>query len=162
MTDTATLELLEARARIADLVHRYAQIIRTGDVERCPELFTADAVFEIREMTPGDAASVSTRARLAGRDAILQYVSKSASGGSVCPLIHNLLIEVQGTSATSTAVMAAVTWADGRILYGEYRDSFRRDDVWRFSGRVFTIYTATRAPAAAQGSANAATRTEAR
>jgi ketosteroid isomerase-like protein len=144
-SDAATLEVLAARAEIADLVHRYARIIRTGDIEECPALFTPDATFEVREMTPGDPSSAVTRAKLEGREAILEYVRKSAAGATVCPLIHNLLIDVEGNSATSNAVMTAHVWSSGQTLIGEYRDRFCKDDAWRFTARIYTILRPQRA-----------------
>jgi len=141
MIDSATIELLAARAHIADVVHRYAQIIRTGNIAECTTLFTPDATFEVREATPGDASSLRTRSKVSGHDAILEYVGKSAAAASVCPLIHNLLIDVNGSEATSSALMTAVMLNTGQTLLGEYHDTFRNaGGAWRFSARVYTIF----------------------
>lgn len=133
-------ELLLARAAIADLVHTYALHVRTGNGSRCADLFTDDAFFEIREafVSNGDAARV--RARLEGKEAIASYVSRTATPEArVCPFIYNLLIDVHGRNATSNCLMTTLVWSSGHQLVGEYRDSFRFDDRWRFSSRVFTI-----------------------
>jgi hypothetical protein len=49
VTDTEHVDL-QARARITDLIYRYAQNIRTGSSEACAGLFTEDATFEVREV----------------------------------------------------------------------------------------------------------------
>jgi hypothetical protein len=133
---------LQARAHITDLVYRYAQIIRNGNVEACATLFTAEATFEVREAIAGNPDSVRTRSKLAGRDAIVKYVRQSASSGSVCPLIHNLLIHIEGQGATSNSVMTAMIWASGKTMIGEYHDVFMYEDAWRFASRTYTILRA--------------------
>lgn len=133
-------ELLLARAAIADLVHTYALNIRNAKGTECVKLFTEDAVFEVREARADGTGETRTRARLTGHDAISNYVARTAAPESrVCPLIHNLLIEVNGREATSTSVMTSVVWSSGKQLIGEYRDSYRYDTTWRFTSRVFTI-----------------------
>lgn len=133
-------DFLLARAAIADLVHSYALNIRTGNGADCAKLFTEDAVFEVREAPPGNSAAGRTRSRLEGRDAIAVYVARTANPEArVCPLIHNLLIDVRGSEATSTCVMTSIVWSSGRQLVGEYRDSFCYEDEWRFTSRIFTI-----------------------
>lgn len=133
-------DLLLARAAIADLVHTYALNVRTGNGADCAALFTDDAVFEVREAPPSNPAAGRSRSRLEGRAAIAAYVARTASPENrVCPLIHNLLIDVRGNEATSTCVMISVVWSSGRQLIGEYHDSYNFEKEWRFSSRVFTI-----------------------
>ena len=137
------LEWLEARAFIADLVHRYARCVRTGDTADCVNLFAEDATFEVREQIAGDAKSAKTRSRLESRAAIVEYLSHgSASGGSVCPVISNLLIEVSGKRASSNCVMTAIVWGNPNSVLGEYHDTYRLEDGWRFESRVYTILRA--------------------
>lgn len=124
---------------IADLVHGYARNIREGRGADCLTLFTRDAVFEVRDAPLGSAEAPRTRARLEGHDAILAYLTNSASAETrVCPMIHNLLIEVNGPEAKSNSVMRAIV-STGQGLFGEYHDGFRYEDRWLFSSRVFTI-----------------------
>lgn len=142
-SDIGRIELLEARARIEDLVHRYARCVRTGNAEDCVNLFTEEATFEVREVNPGDPNSVRTRSTLQGRDAIVNYLNHGgAAGGSVCPLISNLLVQVTGHEATSNCVMTAVVWASGQSIIGEYQDTYRYDSDWRFASRIYTIFRA--------------------
>jgi SnoaL-like domain len=142
MSEAATIELLAARAQISDVVYRYAQFIRSGRVDDCMKLFTADATFEVRQAVPGDASSVRTRTKASGHAAILSLISQSAAAAGVCPLIHNLLIDVNGSEATSSSVMTASVWSSGQTIVGEYQDSFRREGEWRFSARIYTIFRA--------------------
>jgi hypothetical protein len=143
MNDIARIEVLEARARITDVVYGYAQGVRTGNFANCISLFTVNATFEVREAVPSETDSVRTRATLKGRGDILQYLNQAAAtSGGVCPLISNLIVNVQGRQATSNCVMAATVWASGKIVMGEYHDSFQHDDEWRFTSRIYTIFRA--------------------
>jgi SnoaL-like domain len=142
MTDASTVELLAARAHISDVVYRYAFFIRNGDIDACMKLFTTDATFEVRQAIAGDPSSLCTRSKASGHEAILKFVSQSAATAGVCPLIHNLLIDVNGRQATSSAVMTAVMLSGGQTVIGEYQDTFRLEDEWRFSSRVYTIFRA--------------------
>ena len=139
--EIARIERLEARAAIADLVYEYALNIRSGKGAECVKLFTEDAVFEVREAPLGRANAARTRAKLAGHEAISIYLARSASSESetrVCPMIHNLLIRVDGSHAESSCAMTAQV-SNGQTLLGEYQDRYRYEEGWRFSSRVFTI-----------------------
>jgi hypothetical protein len=137
--ETARIELLEARAAIADLVYSYALNIRAGNGADCVKFFTEDAVFEVREAFLGGRGIERTRAKLAGHVAILAYVARSAASETrVCPMINNLIIHVSGQEAKSNCVMMAFV-SNGQRLIGEYQDSYRYESSWRFSSRVFTI-----------------------
>lgn len=127
---------------IANVIHRYAYYIRTRQAIRVAELFTKDAVFEIRSVAPLDPNNVQVRRTLAGRQAIVDYVTKAEEQGiCISPLIFNLLVEINGNTATSNAVMESRTWPAGHEVIGEYDDCFRHEDEWRFQSRVFTIFT---------------------
>ncbi|HEX7820055.1 MAG TPA: nuclear transport factor 2 family protein [Sphingobium sp.] len=96
-TDTGTdtgnmverIRILEARAAIADLVHRYALNIRNRLPEACGALFTDDGVFEIRDADPAGEPGFTTRAHSIGREAVMGYVLGSTrSGFHVFPMIR--------------------------------------------------------------------------
>jgi hypothetical protein len=133
------IALLEARAAIADVVHGYAFNIRSGNAGACEQLFTEDAVFEVRERT-GGAGITQTRSKLSGRTAITAYLTDGAASQiRLVPLIQNLIVRVNGRQATGTSAMIAFVLPNGKGILGEYEDSFRHDDVWRFSSRIYTI-----------------------
>ena len=133
------IQLLESRAAIADLVHGYALNVRTGKPGDCAEMFTKEATFEVREARLG-GSSQQTRAKLSGRKAIVDYIARSStSGARVCPLIHNLIVRIDGNDATSNCAMETLVWPGGQKMVGEYHDTFRYENGWRFSARVFTI-----------------------
>jgi hypothetical protein len=139
VVDTAArVELLEARAAIADVVHGYAFNIRSGNAAACEALFTEDAVFEVRERGPGGITQL--RSTLTGRSAIMGYLTDgSASQIRLCPLIQNLMVRVNGREAMSTSAMIAFVLPNGKGIIGEYEDNFRYEDRWRFCYRVYTI-----------------------
>lgn len=131
---------LDARAAITDLVYTYALNIRAGNGAECVKLFTADGVFEVREAPLGGRGAGRTRSRLTGHDAIASYLARaSGSDTRVCPLIHNLLIHVDGPEATSNCVMTSFVWPSGQQFIGEYQDSYRYETGWRFTSRLFTM-----------------------
>lgn len=136
------LRLIEARAAIADLVHLYALAIRQGRPQDCAALFTEDASFAVRDAEGPGAPDVTERAHPKGRAAVMAYVEQStASSFRVVPMIRNLLIAVEGRTATATALMSSRTWPAGAEVFGEYQDSFREEDGrWLFSARIFTMY----------------------
>lgn len=137
--ETARIELIEARMAIADLIYTYARNIRAGKGADCVALFTEQAVFEVREAPIGRREAHRTRARVVGHQAISEYLVGSASSDTrVCPMIHNLLIRVDGREAEGNCVMTAYV-STGQRLIGEYNDHFRVEGGWRFTSRVFTI-----------------------
>ncbi len=144
MSDTdlaARTAHLEARAAITDVVHRYAHAVREGDGAAFGKLFTDDATFEVRERVAGQTETVS-RTNIAGGEAVAAHLAKSiASGGDLCPLIHNLLIDIQGEEASSRCVMVGAAGAGVGRFMGAYQDRYRRGpDGWRFTARIFTIH----------------------
>jgi hypothetical protein len=132
------------RAEIQDLIYRYAFNVRNCVAAKNATLFTADATFETRDGEVGNPASASTRSRLVGRDAIITHISSGpATAVSVCPSITNLLIDIDGDTATSSCLMSAVIRPGGQQMHGEYSDSFRMDaGAWRFQSRVYTMFRA--------------------
>jgi hypothetical protein len=133
-------ELLEARAAIADLVHTYALHIRHANGAECVNLFTANGVFEVREARLDRPGIARTRAKLTGHEEIKSYLARTAASETrVCPVISNLIIQVSGVEASSTCVMTSLVWSTGQQIVGEYADSYRYDNGWRFDSRVFTI-----------------------
>jgi len=132
--------MLESRAAVTDLVHRYAFNVRYGRSAECRALFTEDAVFEMREANASNPAVDRTVRTLVGPDAIIAYIGKTGvSNIRVYPLIYNLLIDIDELEARSSCMMTARAWPGGRELLGEYRDTYRYQSGWRFSGRVHTI-----------------------
>jgi len=138
--ETKRLSVLEARVAIADLVHRYALHVREGRGAACGELFTEDGAFEVRKAPSFDSEAFEIRSRVMGRAQIAAYVNKSsAPDARVCPMISNLIIDVNGATAQSSCVMTTLVISSGEYILGAYRDSFRYDDSWRFTSRIFTI-----------------------
>ena len=133
---------LLARAAIGDLVHGYARHIRDGQGAAAAALFGDEAVFEVRSVAEGTRGLSTVRARFEGRAALERYlVQGDAANAAVCPLIHNLMIEVDGDTASANSVMTTLVWPSGKQIVGEYHDRFHHDGTrWRFASRVFTIF----------------------
>ncbi|MDE2596085.1 MAG: nuclear transport factor 2 family protein [Sphingomonadales bacterium] len=131
---------LESRARVADLVHAYALHIRQGEPARCAELFTPDGSFEVRTWDPRNAATLTTRTRTEGRAAIAGFIGSSTGAVRMFPMIHNLLVTVNGDRAEASSLMIGRPFPEGSEVIGEYADSFRRvDGRWFFTARIYTI-----------------------
>ncbi len=133
-----TTAWLEAHVRITHLVHRYANYIGAGSYQECRALFAPRATFETRHGVPGDPSSIRILNRAEGIDAILDYIGRSA--GSVCPMIHNLVIDISGDDAIGTSVMAATVWNRQQVIVGRYHDTFRRGSEWLFTSRTYTMF----------------------
>lgn len=135
--------VLDAQRQIADLVHRYAQCIRYGEPANSADLLADDVTFKVEERDPVDRlAAPRLRSENVGKQAVLASICRSAGGGvRVFPIIHNLLIEVDGDTATGNCLMESRTWPKGHEFIGEYHDSFRRiDGKWQFASRSFAIF----------------------
>lgn len=135
----ARLALVEDRAAIADLVHDYALCMRTGDCERGAAMFVEDGLFETRRTTPGAPKEIIQTTTMRGRAEILEHLQASVGRMAVWPVLHNLLIAVDGDEARASSVMIANILATGQRLIGEYEDHFvRRGARWLIAVRRFT------------------------
>ncbi len=140
--DADRLDRLEARAAIADLVHEYARLIRRDRPENVSALFAPEGRFEIRDGHP-DSDSFTVREILESPQALHDYLAPTKGKPHPVPVIHNLMIEVAGDSATANALMEARIYGTPHTVSGEYHDSFRRvDGRWLFASRVFTLHGA--------------------
>jgi hypothetical protein len=134
------LENLESRTAIEELIHAYARCIRRDLPDEAPLLFLPDGVFEIRDGHPHQPEH-QLRARLEGREHILFYLTQGKGKTHPIPLIHNLMIEVNGDTATANCVMEAQVYGTPHKVLGEYNDTFRRvDGKWFFAARTYTIF----------------------
>jgi hypothetical protein len=138
---------LADRLAIADIIHLYARAMRERRPLDGAALFTNDGVFEIRDGMPGEAPW-RVRTRLEGRPAIEAYLTRGdGTGTGVCPLIHNILVEMDGDTARANAVMQTQIIGTSHMLTGEYHDDcVRVDGAWRFAVRRFTIFGPQPAP----------------
>ena len=129
---------LASRVEITDLVHGYAHAVRMCDPAACIALFTQDAQFIVRELGC-EGPGVIERTSLSGRDAIDAFLRASLPTRPITPLIHNLMIEIDGNVAHSRCVMVGAAPAGMPMFMGTYDDSFRREERWLFTRRCFTM-----------------------
>jgi hypothetical protein len=136
---------VEARLDIAELIHTYARCIRYDQPDQVGALFTEQGAFELRQGHP-DKAEFTRSYRHEGRAAIHAQMSHNKGTAHPVPLIHNLIVEVDGDAATSTCVMNGAIYGTTHAIMGEYRDTFRRvDGQWLFAERIFTMFAAASA-----------------
>ncbi|WP_310533002.1 nuclear transport factor 2 family protein [Novosphingobium sp.] len=136
-----TVKTLAAKAEIADLVHTYALNIRRGRPEACSALFTQDATFEVRDADPLQPEAAVRRYRKVGREEVAASIGSSGAASRVFPAIHNLIVTVEGDTASATSLMIATVFPSGSELIGDYEDKFLHDgEEWRFTSRRYTIY----------------------
>lgn len=134
------LDRVESRFAIADLIHTYARCIRYDRPDEVGVLFTDDGVFELREGHP-DKAEFTLKYRHVGRASVHAQMSHNKGSAHPVPLIHNLIVELDGDSATATCVMNGAIYGTAHALMGEYRDTFRREQgKWLFAERIFTMF----------------------
>ena len=135
------LDEAEARTAITDLVHRYARFVRRDEPEHVSALFTRDGTFEVRDGYPGRAEH-TVRSHFASPAEIDTFMAASKGKPHPVPLIHNLIVEIDGETATGNCVMEAQIYGGTHKFCGEYRDTLRREDgEWRFASRIYTIFS---------------------
>ncbi len=135
------LDEAESRVAIAELIHAYARFIRRDEPDQVHTLFTADGTFELREGHP-DKAEFVTKYRLEGRESVRAQMSHNKGNAHPVPLIHNLIVELDGDTATANCVMEAQIYGATHKFIGEYRDTFQRaDGQWRFASRIYTVFS---------------------
>ena len=138
----ARIDAIEAHAAITDLVHAYARAVRHDRTEDVPPLFAPGGWFEIRDGHPsqGEAA---VRTRFDSPEALGAFLLHGKGKPHPIPLIHNLMIELDGDSARASSVMDGDVFGTAHRVFGEYADTFVRiDGTWRFASRTFTIFAA--------------------
>ena len=135
------LDTIESKLAIADLVHGYARAIRHNKVEDVEALFAPDSTFEVRGGHPSKP-EFEVQNRYESARAIGAFMNESkGSANHPVPLIHNLMIELDGDRASGSCSMEGHFWGTEHKMIGEYRDSFVRiDGRWLFASRSFTMY----------------------
>lgn len=135
------LDQVESRAQIADLVHRYARCIRYDEPELVAALFTSDGTFEVHDGHP-DRPEFTVRSHYANAAEILAHMAPNKGKPHPVPLIHNLIIALDGDTATGNCMMEAQIYGGSHKVCGEYRDTFQREHgQWRFASRIYTIFS---------------------
>jgi len=150
-----TLQMLQDRAMIEDVMSRYEFALDSGDAEAYGALFTEDGVLASgRSEEKGRAAIVKSVADLSVRF----RATAPPAGTPPRKVIHsysNLVLEVQGDKAIAKSnwvevwnIKAGVPEVGGA---GQYNDTLvRKDGKWYFSRReiVGTMSPPRAAPAA--------------
>lgn len=135
----ARLDAIEARNAISEVVYRYAQAVRTGDHAMMCDVFTKDATFTVMRHNP-KTHELTRMIHREGTEQLEKFYAEVTSRRDTAPLVHNLIIEVNGNEATGSCVMSGAAMDGQPKFLGYYSDTFRREDKWRFTSRVYTVY----------------------
>lgn len=130
------LRELADREQIRDLVTLYAHRVTHG--LSSADLFTDDGAY-IHRRTPDGEPEV-TRGR---KELDAHYVERPGAAGVATPMIHNLLINLNGDEADSICSIELRLWQAGKssLATGYYRDRFRREDGrWKFVVRDVVFF----------------------
>lgn len=131
---------IEAQGAVADLVHAYARAVRREAYEDILALFAEGGTFEVRSGHP-DRAEFAVRQRFESPQALVAFLMEGKGRPHPVPLIHNLMVEIEGEVASANAMMVASITGTDKVVTGEYNDSFVRvGGEWRFSARIYTVF----------------------
>ena len=129
---------LSARDAIRELTAEYCRQVVLGDTEGVVSLFTEDG--SIATHLPGASGQENVTPR--GR-AELRKAYGDLDTRSLCPCIHNHVIEVDGDLAGGFCSVE-IRLTQGGVAYtasGHYEDEYRRTDGgWRFKHRELRVY----------------------
>jgi len=138
----ARLDVVEAKLAIADLVHDYARAIRHNKTEDIEGMYAPDSFFEVRGGHPSQP-DYKVQNRYEGAKAIGAFMMEGKGRPHPIPLVHNLMIEVDGDRASGLLAMEGQVYGTEHKIIGEYRDAYVRiDGKWKFASRVYTMYMA--------------------
>lgn len=135
------IDRIESQRAIADLIHRYGQVVRRDCAEDVADLYVEDGVFEVRRGYP-DKPEYTVQSRVEGREEIRASMLPAKGKPHPVPLIHNLTADVEGDRATANCVMEARLSSTGAPhFWGEYNDvCVRVGGRWFFESRCYTIF----------------------
>jgi hypothetical protein len=132
----AKVQELADREEIRDLIAAYAHRVAHGLSNA--DLFTDDGAYI--QTRPSDPEPVVVR----GREALDEhYAERPDSVGVATPLIHNVLLEIDGDEARGICSIELRIRGDGPGVYanGYYRDRLRREGGrWKFVERAPTFF----------------------
>jgi hypothetical protein len=136
------LDVIEAKLAIADLIHDYARAIRHNANEDVEGMFAPDAFFELRRGHPSQP-EYEVQYRHEGAAMIGSSMMDGKGKPHPVPLIHNVIIKVDGDRASGLIAMEGQVYGTEHGIMGEYRDAYVRiDGNWKFASRTFTMYAA--------------------
>jgi 3-phenylpropionate/cinnamic acid dioxygenase small subunit len=136
------------RDEITALVHRYAELLDSGDVEGVLDLFS-------RATWRSAATGTVLRSRDEMRAVYSGLVPADGSPPRTRHLMHNLVIDHDGADADAASARCSYTVLEGGerggslriLLVGRYDDRYERDDRgWHLTDRLFHVDLDATAP----------------
>lgn len=136
------LDIVESKLAIADLVYDYTRAIRHNANEDIEGMFAPDGTFEVRGGHPSQP-EYEVQQRFNSAREVGEFMMKGKGHPHPVPLVHNLMIEVDGDRASGICAMEGQVYGTDNKIIGEYRDSYvRLNGKWKFASRTYTMYTA--------------------
>lgn len=140
MTPEQRLEALEAKAQIADLVHGYALAIRREAYEEIAGFFAPGGTFEVHTGKPNEEQTTLRQLYASAGDLVAFLLAGRGRPGPV-PVVHNLVVTLDGDTAQANAVMVARILGTGAEILGEYFDTcVKVDGRWLFAARKYVVW----------------------
>jgi len=125
MTARDRLAAAADRLELAELLHRYAWAIDSGDWALLAQVFTEDAEADFSSVGQYVEGESTTR----GRDAIVAWLRAAlAPFPDVLHFMSNQLVEIDGDRARTLTYMHVLHMSMGGIYHGE---AVRTRDGWR-------------------------------
>jgi hypothetical protein len=125
MSANHRLEAVADRLELAELLHRYAWAIDSGDFGLLAQVFTEDAEADFSSVGEYIEGAATTR----GRDAIIAWLRAALEPfPEVLHFMSNQLAEVEGDRARTLTYMHVLHMPMGGIYHGE---AVRTRDGWR-------------------------------
>lgn len=137
MSENPTLELLQAKEEIRDLVARYCHAIAAADLDALMLLFAEQAYINVN-IDDGKGSFGKIEGRSAMRDFYKDMVALAPK-----PFIHNHLIEIDGDHATGKCSVEIRGLPDKLSSKngGYYEDRYLHDgESWKFENRTYFPY----------------------
>ncbi len=140
-----TLTELIDREQIRDLPARYCDCVWRGDVAGIVELFADDGSFTIKSRDH----ETTTR----GREALLKAYAEGLRNPTLCPYIHNHVVELGYYGRATGRCYVEMRNASRRVEWigtGHYLDEYVKvGEHWKFASRHFTAVRFGSTPAKA-------------
>lgn len=125
------------RQAIADLIHRYAELVDAGDFDGVGELLDRASFGGPRTPAVTGAQNIA---------ALFGMTTRRFECGTprTRHLVLNLIVEVDGATATARSTFCVVQATDRvplqPIVVGRYDDTFARDEQgWHFTERIADV-----------------------
>ena len=118
------------RVAVHELIALHGHLVDTGQLERLPEVFTHDVVYDLTPMSGPT---------LHGVQAVSEAAQRLGGRNPVAHLVTNTVVTVEGKRILARSKFLGVQ-RDGTVGSGVYNDELRRTpEGWRISQRSVSL-----------------------